>query len=141
MARFWNHCSNHYIFDPFSILYLHHVIDISLFQIDTNLHPLKRIKKPSHIPSHNIALAIANETLAEYFSFVAPHWITTIHTLLLIFTSCHMVLAKVVALWRLAYDLLPCEKEYETNDGLASYIQGNGFSLAIIIKSLSFFLS
>jgi len=133
MARFWNQCSNHYIFDPFSILYLHHVINISLFQTYSNLHPLRRIRKPSHTPSDNITPTV-DETLAEYFSFVAPHWITTIHTLLLVFTLGHMVLAKVVASWRFTYDLLTCEKEYETNDGLASYIQGNNYSLAIIIK-------
>jgi hypothetical protein len=93
----------------------------------------KELECHLHIPSDNIT-PTTDETLVEYFFFVAPHWIITIPTLLLIFISSHMVLAKVVALWRLAYDLLPCEKEYETNDRLASYIQSNSYSLAIIIK-------
>jgi hypothetical protein len=39
MARFSNYCSNQYTFHSFSILYPHQIIDFSVLQTDSDLHP------------------------------------------------------------------------------------------------------
>jgi len=39
MARFSNYCSNHYTFHSFSILYPHQIVDFSVLQTDSDLHP------------------------------------------------------------------------------------------------------